>query len=127
MRYLSNTISRIVGSLISSTTHPDCGKILSLAVDPFSLRRYSRAVLGAPVAIRSLSSRRSDFARSLHLIRVLRIVVQQLVENIVVIVNTTLLHVLKPFGNCFQQTQTVDGVIDGGILRHSLDDVNDFL
>src|SRR5260370_15644733 len=118
MRYLSNTISRMVGSLISSTTHPDCGKIRSLAVDPFSLRRYSRAALGVPFAIRSFSWRRSEFARSLHRIRVLRIVVQELVENIVVIVNATLLHVLKPFGHCFQQSQTVDGVIDAGILRH---------
>jgi hypothetical protein len=52
---------------------------------------------------------------------------QEFGENLVVIVNATLLHVLKPFGNRFQQAQTVDGVVDGGILRHSLDDVNDFL
>jgi hypothetical protein len=53
--------------------------------------------------------------------------VQQLVEYFVVIVHAAYLNVPKTFRHRLQELQPIDGVIDGGILRHALDDVNDFL
>jgi hypothetical protein len=54
----------------------------------------------------------------------LRIVVQELVEDFVVIVNEAIFRILEPSGNRLEQAQSIDRVVDGGVFRHTLDDVD---
>lgn len=124
---MSKTISRMSGTLNSSTTQPDNGNLLNLLISSFSFPTYSRAPLGAVLAMRFLSSRRSVLAALLYLIRNLRIVVQELIENVVVIVKFTLLCLLETFRNRLEQCETINGIVDRAVLRHPLDHVHDFL
>lgn len=77
--------------------------------------------------MRFLSSRRSVLAALLYLIRNVRIVAQELIENVVVIEKFTLLSLLETSRNRLEQFETINGIIDRAILRHPLDHVHDFL